>query len=386
MNRKLLAACGAIAILAAIGATTVLISWNPVSLLHGPAWKTAYRNCLGKDAAAPAERALICGSVADAVSDLAMPDGRRTPGTLPSAFGPAKAPSYSTSNSSMDRYEALLARDGRIFRSKNPPIMAGDVSQSIRVGNDRLEVVAGCPDEPEHPDFCQTLVWHGKKLLSDRYVTIMAAFPSAGVPAIVNVTSDGGGNCCLPRANLVDLTGPEPVVMQMPDIGDDLEFKLISPTLLLVSGTNTVETDSNGDQMTTNYLYRLDRKLMTYAPFDGRTDFGQVVNETSGVLLADPASRKPLSDALGDRLKEFRQHMEVTFPGTLVDYRYIVGEGCMAHACNDALGMYIIDIATGDATALWSDGNRPLRAAGKAPSYYPALRDVIEKWLTRAGF
>ena len=351
---------------------------------HGAAWKSAYERCIGPSGATDREIPNICASLADAVAHMAPGKAAQTRPVLPVARKPGKLEAAPLM-SSMDDYEALLARDTRVFRSSAFVEKSGDVRHSLRVGKEELQVVAGCRAMPDEPDLCQSLIWRGRELLSDAYITIIGAFPPTGEPAIVNVTNYGGGQCCVPTANIVDLTQPGPAVMPIPDIGVDLEFTLISPTMLVISGTDIDDTDENGDPMVASYLYHLDGKLLISASFDGKTDFSQVINAEPGLLLGDPALRKPLSDILGGRLKEFRQHMAVSVPGMLINHRYLAETGCKAHACNDAGGIYVIDIATGESLAAWFDRGGALQTAGSAPADVD-VSQMLNDWLDRAGF
>ncbi|MEP2827426.1 hypothetical protein [Parvibaculum sp.] len=385
MNARIWIAATFAMIVVAVGVGYFLLAPDWALLKHSPSWRHTYSQCLKQDwgiYSLTQDLTKICGSIATS-----------SVGRDPSVFAEVddhtplpkgQEPAGPQTGDPMKRFQVNRSRDQRINTSTSAPVIAEDVIQRIAVGKEKLQVVAGCRNW-QSSDHCQSLVWQGKELLSDKYITLISGYPASGVPVLVNASSDGGGNCCAPTANIIDLTTSSPTVIKIVDLGEDLRFSQISPTIVLVSGHNLVETDRNGDPLTSNYLYYRDRKLLIAAPFDGKTDYSEMAKAYPFQLLADPVARKPLADILGQRLKEFREHIEVSSPGELLLNRYLIGAGCKAHSCNDTGGFYVVDIATGAATAVWFDKEQGLQSAGPEPTDY-IVKQALNGWLQGSGF
>lgn len=382
MSRKVATPGRLLGAVIAMGALAVLVN----APLYAVAWEILNRRCDGPNGASIGAIRGLCVPHAEEAGHLIPIAGAKTDRALPLGRDRPKNAHGASHNSSMEDYEAALARDRRVFRASSVVRKSGDVRERLAVGNETLEVVAGCRDMPKNePDLCQSLVWRGKELLSDRYVSIIDAYPPSGRPAIVNITNYGGGTCCVPTANILDLRQPDPHVMQIPDLGEDLEFTLVSPDLLVIAGADTSDEDPDEEPVIASYLYRLDGKRLISAPFDGKTDFGGLMADGPGRLFDDGVVRAALKGILGGRLGEFRRYMPSPSSPTLIDYRYLVWTGCASNACRGMGGAYVFDIATGDAQAFWFDRGGALQSAGSVSSSFD-MNEFLEDWFDRAGY
>lgn len=96
--------------------------------------------------------------------------------------------------------------------------------------------------------------------------------------------------------------------------------------------------------------------------------------EYTDVLLADPALDAELRRVLGEGYAAFTDVMEVVTPSELIDGRFLMAGGCKAHECSDKRGLVVIDLDSGEVTAL-------LRAQyGFAQTWGTGAESYIARW------
>lgn len=112
---------------------------------------------------------------------------------------------------------------------------------------------------------------------------------------------------------------------------------------------------------------------LAFSPVAQAADLGhlrKLAGQYTDVLMRDPALDAELHLVLGDGYAGFMTVMQVVFPSTLIDGRYLVAEGCRQHDCGDHRGLIVIDLDAGVVSTFRRDGG-----VWPAPV---ALRDYLD--------
>jgi hypothetical protein len=191
-------------------------------------------------------------------------------------------------------------------------------------------------------DDCRKLITlNGKKLFSDTYAAIRAVYPSLTNPRLVTVGTDSGGNCaCGDKSYIIDFTASRPIIIPDHGFGKD-----VAASEKGVIFSDYLGTDELGDTSLGLFRYvlgtgqpQLLRKFSLYS----QTPLLQKKHPDE--ILSDPIVRAPLLQAVGrSNFAEFRSSMGISEGPKIIDNRFIVASGCMPHACNSKIGMFVID-------------------------------------------
>jgi S1-C subfamily serine protease len=226
---------------------------------------------------------------------------------------------------------------------------------------------------------------------------LIGAYPSGRQPKFVAYYTHGGGSCCLPSVTLVDVDATPAfslggLFLQSDHL--DLTIAELGSGLFQLSGDDG-ERNKLGDSLSTTYLYDQRRRLVWEKPERGVPDYSDLIGAYPHDFLGDAVRRSPLLKVVGeDAYGAFRDHIGVAVPMSLEDRRWLVGRGCVPHACGSYEGLFAIDVRTGKVLAIqrdiepnaslptvkiWSDYD----SAATARLY--GLRNAVDKWLETSG-
>ncbi|MGF1625187.1 MAG: hypothetical protein ACFCVH_09900 [Alphaproteobacteria bacterium] len=98
---------------------------------------------------------------------------------------------------------------------------------------------------------------------------------------------------------------------------------------------------------------------------------GQYTDE----ILADPVLASELRQNLGAGYDAFVEAMQVVFPSELIDDRFLVMSGCMAHDCAAHRGLVLLDLEGGGVQVVRSN------LFGAFIPLTPAAEAAIDAWV-----
>jgi len=202
-------------------------------------------------------------------------------------------------------------------------------------------------------DCSQAITLNGKKLVSDRYASIDAAYPSLTNPLLVTVGTSSGGNCCRPTSHIIDFTASHPIVIPDRGFGKD-----IAASEKGVIFSDYLGEDELGDTSLGLFRYQLGTgHLQLLRKFSLYSQTPLLQKKSPDDILSDPIVRAPLLQTVGrSNFAEFRSRMGIGPEPKIIDNRFIVASGCMAHFCSARRGMFVIDQTRHVAWALeWKD-------------------------------
>jgi len=207
----------------------------------------------------------------------------------------------------------------------------------------------------KHWTECEVITLNGKKLFSDVYASISAAYPSQTNPLLVSIGTSGGGNAGIDQTSyIIDLTTSSPIIVKDFGFGKDI-FQSENGVVF----NQYVGIDELGDTILGLFKYVLGSgrpELLRKFPEYSMTPLSQ--KELPYEILSDPILRTPLLRAVGSsNFRDFRASVATSSYDQLkiIDNRFIVGSGCWPHRCSEQKGMFVIDQLKNVAWALESD-------------------------------
>ena len=255
---------------------------------------------------------------------------------------------------------------------------------------------AECRDPNGSSFDCQVLDLNGRILFRDDYVNIIEVVTSNNTPQLVIASGSNGGNCCMPKGYLLDLSNLAPIfVKNIPYPSErNKEDKLSAyPSGITYNGYSD-EQSSLGEPIWRVYRYeygsgRVDiiRSMIQY-------NF-QPMKEKKypNDFLDDPVRREPLLKVIGrSQFKRFRQNIGFQFPIEIVADRFVVGSGCLPHMCNSAGAIFVVDTVKNEAWAVSFTTDyaaKPVRSSaklwGRLSSEDSDAKSILTEWMTKNG-
>ncbi len=200
---------------------------------------------------------------------------------------------------------------------------------------------------------CSVLFINRKRIAGDYQLSISAVLPSVQHPALIGVDTSTGGNACCWESYLIDVSTSHAYTFSGYSL--DAKARIIGRDAFFDTYSGQ---DKLGDQLLTNYRYRIGSGIKP-SIIKSRPQFN---NKPLGSgpyafdILSNPRLRAPLLRLIGeDKFAEYRQSLGVSGPIKIIDNQYVVGSGCMAHACTSEFGLFVIDMKNDLAWAMMGD-------------------------------
>lgn len=237
-------------------------------------------------------------------------------------------------------------------------------------------------------DTCQLLEVAGQPLISEYQMWIDAAIPSKSNPSVIFATASTGGNACCTNYYLIDLTGSQPKVVEVPALPQPYEHEAVVTTF---DGGFTYENfgeDSGplGEPLWKVYRYRYGGGKVDVLRSVPKYSFTAIDKKKyPSEIFNDPIYREPIIKATGrSGFLELRSRMGAQLEIKREDGNFYVGKGCLPHSCTIEEGIFVLDAARKKAWALYFTSDR----RGAAGKFFGTLettdimpRKIFEKWL-----
>lgn len=267
------------------------------------------------------------------------------------------------------------------LKSKNEASSEGDlIRTSAGIIARRLLKGRECPDVGD----CQALFLNGKMIAHDFLIEISRVIPSKANPELIIYMKHGGGNCCSPDYWMLDVSGKQLRKYYIPSGPKGLpliEQANGKPGVFYILGY-TGETDKFGDPILANFTYDRSVAAIWQVRTGTEYDYSVLIGKYPADLTSDQTARKPLLSIMKPRdFVYFRGSISVQSKMTVSHFRYLVGQGCRPHACNEEMAIFVIDMLNDQAVALVR-GKR-IRGWGVIGEKMndSAVRQILNSWL-----
>ena len=223
------------------------------------------------------------------------------------------------------------------------PASAADVPQSLHtpagvvaVRNAKMSV---CGDD--YTLSCQAIEVNGNVLARDSHAWIDAVFPTTKTPVLISVETDTGGNACCWNYYILDVSQSSPILIKNFRFGKQISYSEHGVTFV----SPTDKATELGDLISGLYSYSLGSGkpvLIREFPVYSTTPLNQ--KKYASDVLGDPSLRAPILKIVGQKhFAQYRLDFGVTRAPTIIQDRFITGDGCMPHDCPDHWGFFVID-------------------------------------------
>lgn len=216
-------------------------------------------------------------------------------------------------------------------------------------------------------------------------VFIRASFPSEKDAAVSIVSTSPAGNGISTinyyliylndenKTNVIDIGGNDSVGMSI-----FAEIKKGHLSSLKVVGISDGDTDKFGDVI--RYSLNLsDEKKFVKDGFQPK--FLKLYGEYPETFFSDPQLREKLVKVIGyEKFRTLRSYVQVQSPAKLVDLRYFVLSGMMAHSGGQINGSLIIDTFSDNYWAIWFDGDAEINIGQTAKWNSKIIQIMIDSY------
>lgn len=228
--------------------------------------------------------------------------------------------------------------------------------------------------------------------LTDSIINVVAAFPDSNNSQVAVVTSNCGGTACPFNETYAiylykgKLRMDEIATIYNEDYRVNVETE--SDLLKSIAVTNVWDGDRNelGDPVMSS------RTLIPGKGFvvkNFQKELIGLIGEHPETFFSDKQARARFVQEIGaSNFKSLRESMAVAAPSRLVNGRYIVFDGCMAHYCDVVQSALVLDGVLGNVWALQIDSEKKeysffstdalTRSSADMFIYYTELRKAVE--------
>jgi hypothetical protein len=198
--------------------------------------------------------------------------------------------------------------------------------------------------------------------LSDSIINIVAAFPDSKNAQVAIVTSNCGGTSCPFNETYAlylhkgKLHMSEIATIYNRDYRVNVEIE--SESLKNIGATNIWDGSRNslGDPLMSSRTLSLGKGFVVK---DFQKDFISLIGEHPEAFFSNKQLREIFAQKIGSsNFKSLRESMVVAPSSKLIDGRYIVFDGCMAHYCDVIQSALVLDGVLGNVWALQIDKNK----------------------------
>jgi len=208
--------------------------------------------------------------------------------------------------------------------------------------------------------------------------------PSRATPRYAVITFSTGGNACSVWGIHVLALAGKPWLSDALDSCAVQSIKArIDGGALLVAVTSLDDANDLGDPATVTW--RLDGTTLRPLPRPGAPNYWRHEALHPYEFLGVAAIRQPIIEVLGDDFRAVRERLSVASEMETVDYRYLVGRGCLPHSCGSDEGILVVDGWSGDAWAAITEAGKPRVFSPRSRYRTAPQRPLLNRWLARWG-